>query len=387
MGPAERAVMASVAPRGMKILQEAQTPEDLAWQRAADSLDTRKPITMPRSRKAGAGSLEFKRLADIPRETVHWLWDSRLAYGKLNVLFGRKGDGKSFATLAIAKAITSAERLPDDARNAPPPPPADALFICFEDGLGDTLRPRMEDLGIDLKRVHVLSAAKNDRGEDTAFGPDYIPKIEEHLIANEAIKLVVIDPVMAILSGVDVHRDNEVRSALQPLVEIAQRRNVAVVVVAHTRKNKGGDPLEALAGSVAFVNLARSVLFVGRDPNDGERRVLTRVAGNLAADTSAVAFRISSGDNGQAVFAWEGTTDVEAWEMLDATNPKRSTKVASAMEWLRERLADGPVLQSIIQAEGDPRGFTAKTLAEARKRIGGKSEKSAAFGGPWEWSL
>lgn len=381
--------MASVAPRGMKILQEAQTLEDRAWNQAIDSLDTRKPITMPRSRKAGAGSLEFKRLADVPRETVHWLWDGRLAYGKLNVIFGRKGDGKSFATLAVAKAITGAERLPDDLRAAPPPPPADVLFIVFEDGLGDTLRPRMEDLGIDLKRVHVLSAAKNDRGEDTTFGPDYIPKIEEYLTANEAIKLVVIDPVMAILSGVDVHRDNEVRSALQPLVEIAQRRNVAVVVVAHTRKNKGGHALDALEGSVAFVNLARSVLFVGRDPNDDGRRIMTRVAGNLAADTSGVAFRITphEADKTRAVFAWEGTTDVEAWEMLDATNPKRSTKIASAMEWLKERLADGPVLQSIIQAEGDPRGFTAKTLAEARKRIGGKSEKSPAFGGPWEWSM
>ncbi len=370
----------------MTALQVADAPDDAEWKRAAASLDTRKPITMPRNRKPGAGSLEFKRLADVPRETVHWLWPGRLAYGKLNVIFGRKGDGKSFATLAIAKAITTAERLPDDVRGVPPPPPADVLFICFEDGLGDTLRPRMEDLGIDLHRVHVLSAAKNDRGEDTAFGPDYIPKIEEYLAGNDTIKLVVIDPIMAILSGVDVHRDNEVRSALQPLVEIAQRRNVAVVVVAHTRKNKGGDPLEALAGSVAFVNLARSVLFVGRDPNDGERRVLTRVAGNLAADSSAVAFRITSGDDGRAMFAWEGTTDVEAWEMLDATNPKRSTKIASAMGWLKDRLAGGPVLQSIIQAEGDSYGFKTKTLREALARIGGKSEKSAAFGGPWEWS-
>lgn len=359
MGLAERAVMASVAPR---------------------------IITMPRSGKtAGPGSLEFKRLSDVPRETVHWLWNGRLAFGKLNVIFGRKGDGKSFATLAIAKAITEAQRLPDDSRDVPPPPPADVLFIVFEDGLGDTLRPRMEDLGIDLQRIHVLSAAKNDRGEDAAFGPDYIPKIEEYLTANEAIKLVVIDPVMSILSGVDAHRDNEVRAALQPLVEIAQRRGVAIVVVAHTRKNKGGDAREALAGSVAFANLARSVLFVGRDPNDGERRVLTRVAGNLAADTSAVAFRISSGNDGQAIFAWEGTTDVEAWEMLDATNPKRSTKVASAMDWLKERLAGGPVLQSIIKTEGEARGFSLKTLTTARDRIGGESRKSAAFGGPWEW--
>ena len=361
---------------------------DLAARQISQNAIAGPKITMPPPKskeRIAPGALEIKCLADIAPERIEWLWPGRIAYGKLNLVFGRKAGGKSFLTSAIAKAVTRGERLPGDNR-PPPPAPADVLFICFEDGLGDTLRPRMERLGVNLSRVHVWTAAKNAKGEAAVFGPDYLPKIEDLLIANPAIGLVVLDPVMSILGGIDVHRDNEVRNALQPLVGIAQRCKVAVLLVAHTRKAKSDDPLDALAGSVAFANLTRSVLYVGSDPHDSERRAVVPVAGNLAGDSLPIAFRIASDDKGEAVFTWEGQDEnLDAWTMSVAHNAKPA-KMDEAKQFLAEALVNSPAAAKSIEYNALQRGIRKRTLERAKDALGVVSSRTG-FGGSVVWSM
>lgn len=259
-----------------------------------------------------ATGLRTMRLADVEPEPVKWLWPGRIPFGKLTVLDGDPGLGKSSLTIAVAAAVTTGRPLPGagDERGEP----GDVLLISPEDGLADTLRPRLDSAGANVKRVH-------------AVAPDFrIPDDIERLgvvVRARRARLVVIDPIMSVLGNTDGKGDQAVRRALQPLVEMAQRTGCAVVLVRHLTKATSGPAVYRGGGSIGIVGLARSALVLAKDPNDPGARILAQVKPNLAAPAPALRFRLKS-RGAAARIEWGEEVDITADELLQsAPAPRR----------------------------------------------------------------
>jgi putative DNA primase/helicase len=232
-------------------------------------------------------SLDLVRLAEVEPEELRWLWRGRIARGKVTMIVGDPGDGKSYLTLAIAAAISLGKALPDgEATRA-----SDCILWNGEDGLADTIRVRAERVGADLSRLHVIQAVTGSDGARVPFGLQHLPDLYAELERRGDVDLVVIDPLAALLAGIDAHKDAEVRSLLQPLSDLAIGTGVAVVVVAHLNKATAQRALYRVGGSIGFVGLARSVLLVARDHESG-RRAVAQIKSNLAEQVPPIEFTI-----------------------------------------------------------------------------------------------
>ena len=237
-----------------------------------------------------------KRLGDYTPEKVDWVWDQRIPRGKPSILAGDGGEGKSYATLGIAAALTTGKMLPGGS----PAEPGKVLMWNGEDAPADTIYARAESAGADLSRIIMLEEI-NDRGKRQPFSLRHLPVLEAHLADDPEISLVVIDPITALLTGIDSHRDTEVRSALQPLSDLAKRSKTAILMVMHLNKSEHASVLHRLSGSIGFGALARSVLFLGTHAQSG-RKSIDCIKHNLSkGQPDPVEFAI--GDDG---FRWVG---------------------------------------------------------------------------------
>ena len=253
----------------------------------------------------------LKRLSDVTAEDVDWLWHQRIACGKLTLLSGDPGLGKSFITLDIAARVTSGRPWPDEPAEAPVRPPATALLLSAEDDAADTLRPRLVAMQADLERVVLLDGVElqDDEGhvEQQSFSlVTMLDQLEQCLAQLPDCRLVVIDPISAYLQGVDSHRNTEVRAMLAPLAALARKHHVAVVAVNHLNKSNSGPAIYRSMGSLAFAAAARTVWMIVKDPNDGARRFFLPVKNNLGCDNMALAYTLERTD-GQAAgrVVWE----------------------------------------------------------------------------------
>lgn len=295
-------------------------------------------------------------LADIQPERINWLWPGYLAAGKLALLIGDPGLGKSTLTCEIVARLSRGEALPGTAQ---PPAPLVCGLCCPEDDPADTIRPRLDAAAVDLQRVFVL--------DDVRTIPDDLPQLEA-FIRQHSLGLVVIDPIMSFLSGKhDSHRDQDVRRALTPLVELAQRTGCAVLAVMHQNKRQGVAAMYRAGGSIGFVGLARTAMMLGRDPDDPERRVLAQVKNNLAKECKAHRLRLStSPGHDVAAIDWLGECDLSA---DDLCGPPESAESRSALdeakEFLREELADGPKPRAAVRAAAIKAGHAERTLRRA----------------------
>lgn len=232
--------------------------------------------------------LELVTLQNVNPEEIRWLWRGRVARGKLTLVVGDPGDGKSYLTLAIAANVSHGKPLPDSDE---PMSPADVILWNGEDGLADTIRVRAERVGADLRRLHVIEGATGTNGNRVPFGLQHLADLYAELKRRAEVELVIIDPIGALLAGVDAHKDAEVRSALQPLNDLARESGVAVLVVAHLNKATAQRALYRVGGSIGFVGLARSVLLVAREHESG-RRAVAQIKSNLAEQVAPVEFSI-----------------------------------------------------------------------------------------------
>jgi len=219
--------------------------------------------------------------------------------------------------------------------------PADVILMSAEDGIADTIRPRLEASGADLDRVHVFEAA-DDR---PPILPEDWPALTG-LIQETDAALVVIDPVMPFLDGrIDSHRDQDVRRALHALSATAERTGAAILIVRHLNKSGGSNPLYRGGGSIGIIGAARAGMLVAADPSDGARRILAMTKSNLAPQAPALAFRIVSDElRGVAVVKWEGPTSHKATDLLfDARHDDEKGALGETMAFLRDDLKDGPM--------------------------------------------
>jgi len=321
-------------------------------------------------------------LDTVQREEVPWLWSGWLPLGRLTALVGDPGVGKSWLTLAIAAPITTGKLMPGAAQERQP---ANVLLLTAENGLADTVRPRLEDMGGDPARVMVLTAMRGESG-GLRFPhlPEDLVRLETELAKGEYV-LVIIDPLNAYLGTfLDTYRDSHLRSVLGDLAALAARTGVALLFVLHLNKGERDRAIYRAQGSIAYVAAARAVHLVGFNPNDQQERALVCIKINLAEKPPALAFAIVDGR-----FEWRGeTTLTEADLLAPDTGVKKPSALEVAMAFLRQLLAEGPVEAEAVKAAARVAGISEKTLQRAKDALGVKS-KNTGFGkgSPWEWYL
>lgn len=359
---------------------------------SAQVMPVPKPLPSPNSGQGGA--LVITTVADIEPKAIEWLWPQRFAVGKLSLIAGHPGLGKSQLTAYMAAVVSTGGNWPCDEGNAES---GDVLMLSAEDDIEDTIRPRLEAAGADLTRIHVIEAVKSSDGSGKRgfnLAAD-IERLGEAIAKNGNVRLVTIDPITAYLGGIDSHRTTDVRAALAPLQALASSYGAAVIGVTHLNKSGSGGAMNRVTGSLAFVAAARAAFIVARDTEDGDRRLFVPAKNNLGNDTTGLAFHVEQRDLANGIIApvvvWRaGKITVSADEILaaDAAGQGDRSSKAEAMEFLSEMLADKPLSARDVMRMGADAGFSEKALRSAREELGIKPQK-AGFGstGAWVWEL
>lgn len=330
------------------------------------------------------------RLSEVAPERLQWLSPGRLAAGKITVLDGDPGLGKSTLLCELAARVTRGEALPGGAAGRP----RGVLLLSAEDDLRDTIRPRLDAAGGDPHRVLALMTAPDGTaaGRPVAI-PDDVPLLEAVARRIDAA-LLIIDPLVAYLQGgLSANSDQDVRRALAALKQLGERTGAAIVAVRHLNKSTGANPLYRGGGSIGIIGAARCGLLLAPDPDDPERRILATTKGNLGKPPPSLAFRLESTPGSDAArIVWAGETHWTAAQLLRAADeagdePGRPSQLEEARAWLREALADRPRPVKAIEAEAAARGIPSRTLQRARSAEGAIARKERGQHGQWVLAL
>jgi hypothetical protein len=325
--------------------------------------------------------LEMICAADIVQKPIAWMWDKRFAFGKISLIGGHPGTAKSILSICVGAIVTTGKDWPGA---SPPCEIGDVLFFSCEDGHDDTIAPRLEAAGADMKRCHIITSP-------TFTLETGIPRLEI-TIANHPtkFKLIVIDPISAYMGGADSHNEAEVRGLLKPLGDLAARHGIAVLGIMHLNKQGGNEALLRFTGSMAYVGVARSAYLVIKDPDQPERRLFLPVKNNIGNDRIGFAYRISTKilpSGIEACFAtWENeTVSKTANEILEQSmGPKKKSAVEVAKDFLSEALASGPVPEKEVEAKAKLACINMSSVDRAKRELG---VLSVRVGGAWQWSL
>ena len=303
-----------------------------------------------------AETVKIIRMSDVELTPVEWLWKPYLPFGKLSVLQGNPGEGKTYFAMHLAAACTNGKLLPNMERMEP----FNVIYQTAEDGLGDTVKPRLIEAGADLDRVLVI----DDSDVQLTLSDE---RIEKAIIENNA-RLVIIDPIQAYLGAdVDMNRANEVRPIFMRLGQVAQRTGCAILLIGHLNKAAGMQSLQRGLGSIDIAAAVRSVMFIGKLKHDPTMRILTHEKSSLAPPGASLAF--SLGDEGG--FRWVGEYDITADEMLSGIEPQRETKTQQAKDLICTLLAGGKqVFSEDIDKAALERGIPGRTVRDAKRELG-----------------
>jgi putative DNA primase/helicase len=319
------------------------------------------------------------QLSTVASEPVEWCWPGRVAVGKLALIIGNPGEGKSTLTYDITSRVTVGRDWPDGATTRA----GAVIILSAEDGLADTVRPRVDAQRGDATHVYVLRAVRI-AGRDCSFNLDRdLPALEQAIRATGAL-LVTVDPLSAYLGARDSFKDSDIRGLLTPLAEMADRCHVAVVGVLHLTKGAQRRLLLRAQGNIAFVAQARTVLAVGEDPEAPGRRLLVSIKNNLGPAAPALAFRL-----GDAGLVWEpapvegSAEDLLATDELGTRSERRALETAT--EFLRDTLTGGPVASKELMADARANGIATRTLERAKQDLRLRAGRHGR--GPWYWML
>lgn len=331
------------------------------------------------------GDVVIVRMSDVETEDVSWLWHPYIPYGKLTLMEGDPGEGKTFIGLAISAALTTGATLPGRDNTKP----VSVIYITAEDGLGDTLRPRLDSLKADVSRVHAITGVRDADGNILPWNMKQIKELESAVNSTGA-RLIIIDPLQAFLGAdVDFHKANETRPRMSGLVDLAERTKCAVICLRHLSKATGVKAAYRGLGSIDFTAVARSVLLVGKDQND-TGRALVHIKSSLAPVGVAQGFTLDP-TNG---FSWTGDSAVTADDICNAPKDKKSDNVLDyAIEWLTEFLEDGPKEYQEIDKMARRQDIKPRTLRRAKDEMLLKNpmfsvyKKPGVLHGPWVWEI
>ncbi len=344
--------------------------------------------------KYGKGKAIVKCFTDIQSVPISWLWQGRIALGKLTMVAGDPGLGKSLVTATLAAHVSKGYAWPVDQSI---PPTGDIILISAEDDPADTIKPRLEAAGADCTRIHVVEAiqeevadAESESGQHMFSFKRDIATLGDLLSSLPNCRLVIIDPISAYLDNADSNNNSDIRGLLAPLAELASKHKVAIILVSHLNKNSGGNASYRVMGSLAFTAAVRTAYIVTKDKENPERRLLMPLKNNIAKDKTGLAYSIVEAENGQPVIAWESEpveiTTEEALAFSQST--EQHTATDEAVDFLIDLLAKGPVKADEASKEAQKIGISSKPLRNARGKLGIKPKKSSSFeDGFWEWKL
>lgn len=333
----------------------------------------------------------FRRLSDVRAKPIRWLWPGRFARGKVAILAGNPGLGKSQLTASMAAVVTTGGTWPVDRT---PCERGNVILFSAEDDAEDTIRPRLEAAGAVLERIFILDAVLDDAGaRPRAFNLNVdLPRLGDMLSHIGEVALIVIDPITAYLGGTDSHKNADIRALLSPLGELAAKYGAAVVCVSHLNKGGTGEALMRVTGSLAFVAAARAAFLIARDKEDNHRRLFLPIKNNIGNDQSGLAFTVEShslpGNIETSRVSWEAeAVTITADEaMAPQGDPEELSALDDAKEFLSTLLADGPVSSKQIRGDAEGAGHSWQTVRRAQKALGIEAHKEG-MKGPWLWCL
>lgn len=309
--------------------------------------------------------LKLINMDSVQTEQVKWLWHPYIPLGKITIIQGDPGEGKTTFALALVAALTKGLPLPETVEAMSP---INVIYQTTEDGLADTIKPRLESLGTDCSRVLVI-----DESDRELTMRD---KRLEQAIEKTGAKLLVLDPIQAYLGGnVDMYRANEVRPIIKQIGLMAERTGCAVIMIGHINKAQGQKSSYRGLGSIDFRAVARSVLVVGRSKENPAIRIAAHDKSSLVPEGRSIVFELSD----EQGFIWRGYCDATVDDVLSGSCGAQ-TKTAQMESVLREMLSSGPVASDEIISRAKEMGVSERTVKIARQNLGVKSEK---IGGKW----
>ncbi len=364
-----------------RLAEDAIAARNGAAHQASDS-----PCDTPIDPPAEPGIL----LSTVQPQRVDWLWPGRIPLGKLTILDGDPGLGKSVLTLELAARVSRGDLMPFEATEPGDEcDPGGVLLLSAEDGLDDTIVPRLVAANADLDRCLSLSVIPDVQGGERLLQlPD-----DAHVIAEGArrmkARLIVVDPLTAFLgTETNTHKDSDCRRAFWPLAKVAEETGAAVVTVRHLNKAAGGSPIYRGGGSIAIIGAARSGLLVARDPDNPDLRVLATTKCNLAKEAASLSFSLEShAATGALRIRWGGPSAQTAASLLAVPRDEEDRgALQEAAEVLTAILVNGPKLEKEVQAEARKASISGTTLRRAKRLLRVKSQKNS-FTGAWLWEL
>lgn len=331
---------------------------------------------------AKEASILFLPLSAFERREVEYLWENKLLLGKVNLLAGDGGIRKSFLTTGLASHVSTGKTWPDGS----PCQKGSVIIVNCEDDVSDTIRPRCEDQGADLDKIFTIKGVKSEsRKRDLqyeSFCVGHVAQLREMIDMIGDVRLVVFDPITALMGGHDDFKAVEVRSSLMPIVELAQERHFCMLLVTHFRKPAAqgisGKAVDRIVGSGAYTQIARQVWVCYESIEEEGTVFVLHGKGNLIRKPRGFSFRIDKKDCVQFLDLdiKKKADDYEAELRKFYHTPRQATERLHAEKWLAERLGAGPVLSEVLHDDAQSSDISEKTLRRAMKNIGVINKKA-----------
>jgi hypothetical protein len=302
------------------------------------------------------------RADQIQARLIQWLWRNWIPLGKLVVVDGDPGLGKSTMLVDLAARLSRGRPMPDQS----PAPQISVLMATSEDGLEDTVVPRLMAAEADLSRITCIKEIRTGTGRRPLTLPADIPILQQR-IRDRNVKLFIIDPLMSFLgTAVDSCKDQDVRGCLHQLGNLAEEEGCTILFLRHLNKATGGKAIYRGGGSIGIIAAARVGMIVAQDPNDDRGSILACSKNNVAEKPRSLKFQLDPTHHQVCRVAWTGTSDCEADDLLNAANtPEEKTANNEAVEFLRNYLSEGPQPGKSILRDAKAQGIPEFAIRKA----------------------